>query len=100
MITNLFTGRPARGIVNRLVSELGPISSIVPDFPLASSALAPLRAKSESQGSKDFVNLWSGQAASVARRGVPAGELTRVLASEALRKLRSSNVSRFPTFNR
>jgi nitronate monooxygenase len=87
MITNLFTGRPARGIVNRLISELGPMSSIVPDFPLASSAVAPLRAKSEPQGSKDFVNLWSGQAACVARRGVPAGELTRALASEALKKL-------------
>jgi nitronate monooxygenase len=59
----------------------------VPDFPLASSAVAPLRAKSEAQGSEDFVNLWSGQAASVAHRGVPAGELTRALASEALKKL-------------
>jgi nitronate monooxygenase len=87
VITNLFTGRPARGIVNRLISEVGPMSSIVPDFPLASSAMAPLRAKSEQHGSDDFVNLWSGQAASMAHRGLSAGDLTRALASEALRKL-------------
>jgi nitronate monooxygenase len=86
MITNVFTGRPARGIVNRLMLDLGPISSIAPSFPLAADALAPLRAKSESAGSRDFMNLWSGQAARLARE-LPAGELTRLLAAEALAKL-------------
>lgn len=88
MITNVFTGRPARGIANRLMLEVGPMASAVPHFPLASSAVAPLRAKSESAGSVDFMNLWSGQAARLARRGVPAGELTRGLASEALNELK------------
>jgi nitronate monooxygenase len=87
MITNVFTGRPARGIVNRLILEVGPMASAVPNFPLASSAVGPLRAKSEPAGSKDFMNLWSGQAARLARRGVPAGEMTRALASEALARL-------------
>jgi nitronate monooxygenase len=87
MITNVFTGRPARGIVNRLMLEVGPIASTVPSFPLASSAVGPLRARSEPTGSRDFMNLWSGQAARLARRGVPAGELTRALASEALARL-------------
>jgi nitronate monooxygenase len=87
MITNVFTGRPARGIVNRLMLEVGPMASNAPNFPLASSAVAPLRAKSEQSGTKDFTNLWSGQAAGLARRGVPAGEMTRALASEALAKL-------------
>lgn len=59
--TNIFTGRPARGIVNRIVRELGPISSAVPQFPLAASAIAPLRAKAESVGSSDFSPLWAGQ---------------------------------------
>ncbi len=86
-VTNVFTGRPARGIVNRLMSEIGPISSAAPRFPLASSAIAPLRAKSEPAGSSDFMNLWCGQAARLARRGLAAGELTRVLASEALTRL-------------
>ncbi|MGO9605777.1 MAG: NAD(P)H-dependent flavin oxidoreductase [Candidatus Binataceae bacterium] len=86
MITNVFTGRPARGIVNRVMVELGPISSIAPNFPLAGAALAPLRAKSEPAGSGDFVNMWSGQAARLARE-MPAGELTKALAAEALAKL-------------
>jgi nitronate monooxygenase len=60
-VTNLFSGRPARGIVNRVMRELGPISTMIPDFPLASSALAVLRAKAESQGRGDFSPLWSGQ---------------------------------------
>jgi nitronate monooxygenase len=87
MITNVFTGRPARGIANRLMLEVGPMASTAPAFPLASSAVGPLRAKSEPSGSKDFMNLWSGQAAPLAKRGVPAGELTRALASEALARL-------------
>ena len=70
MVTNVFTGRPARGIVNRLMREAGPLSPAAPSFPLAGSAIAPLRAKSEPAGSSDFMNLWSGQAASMARRGL------------------------------
>ena len=60
-LTNLFTGRPARGIVNRLMHELGAISSAAPEFPLATAAIAPLRAKAEAQGSGDFSPLWAGQ---------------------------------------
>jgi nitronate monooxygenase len=78
-LTNLFTGRPARGIVNRLMTELGPISAAAPAFPLATSAIAPLRAKAESQGSGDFSPLWCGQNASGCRE-VPAAQLTRELA--------------------
>jgi nitronate monooxygenase len=89
MITNVFTGRPARGIVNRLMREQGPLSSAAPAFPSAGAALAPLRAKAEAAGSGDFTNLWSGQAARLAHRSLPAGELTRRLAREALAKLGS-----------
>ena len=78
-VTNLFSGRPARGIVNRLMRELGPVSTAVPDFPLASSALAALRAKAEGQGRGDFSPLWSGQNASGCRE-IPAADLTRELA--------------------
>jgi nitronate monooxygenase len=86
VITNLFTGRPARGIVNRLMREVGPLSPDAPPFPFAGGALVPLRAKAEAAGSGDFTNLWSGQAAKLARP-MPAGELTRKLAAEALAKL-------------
>jgi nitronate monooxygenase len=85
-LTNVFTGRPARGIVNRLMREIGPISAVAPAFPLAGGAIAPLRAKTEAAGLGDFVNLWSGQAAALAK-AMPAGEMTRVLAQEALERM-------------
>jgi nitronate monooxygenase len=78
-LTNVFTGRPARGIVNRLMRELGPLCPAAPEFPLATSAIAPLRAKAEAEGSGDFSPLWSGQNATGCRE-VPAGEITRALA--------------------
>lgn len=80
-LTNVFTGRPARGIVNRIMCEAGPISELAPAFPLAGGALAPLRAKAEQQGSGDFTSLWSGQAARLGRE-MPAGQLTRILGEE------------------
>jgi nitronate monooxygenase len=85
-LTNIFTGRPARGIMNRVMREVGPLSDEAPDFPLAGGALAPLRAASEPNGSGDFMSLWSGQAARLAPH-LPAGELTRRLAEEALAKI-------------
>jgi nitronate monooxygenase len=79
-LTNVFTGRPARGIVNRIIREQGPISPHAPAFPLATSAMGPLRAKAEASGSGDFSPLWSGQNAAGCRE-IPAAELTRQLAS-------------------
>jgi nitronate monooxygenase len=81
-LTNVFSGRPARGIVNRLIREVGPISDAAPEFPLAATALAPLRAAAERQGSADFTPLWSGQNASGCQE-VPAAELTQEFARGA-----------------
>jgi len=78
-LTNVFTGRPARGIVNRVMREVGPISTAVPQFPLATAAMAPLRAKAEARGSGDFSPLWSGENATGCREA-PAAEVTRELA--------------------
>lgn len=75
-LTNIFTGRPARSIVNRFIREQGPMSDIVPAFPLATAAAAALRAKAESKGSGDFSPLWSGQDATGCRE-IPAAELMR-----------------------
>lgn len=80
-LTNIFTGRPARGIVNRIMKELGPICAAAQVFPLATSAIAPLRAKAESRGSGDFSPLWSGQNASGCKE-IPAAALTRLLAAD------------------
>jgi nitronate monooxygenase len=79
-LTNVFTGRPARGIVNRVMRELGPISAAAPEFPLAAAAIAPLRAKAESLGRGDFSPLWSGENASGCKE-IPAADLTRELAA-------------------
>lgn len=80
-LTNRFSGRPARGIVNRVMRELGPIGDDVVPFPLASRAMAPLRKVAEAQGLADFTSLWSGQNASGCRE-VPAAEQLASLAGE------------------
>jgi nitronate monooxygenase len=87
-LTNLFTGRPARGLVNRLMREVGPLSTDAPAFPTAGGALMPLKAKAEAGGSADFSSLWAGQAASLGRE-MGAGDLTRTLWGEALERLRA-----------
>lgn len=82
-LTNIFTGRPARGIVNQAMRDLGPLSRDAPAFPLAGNAMAPLRAAAEARGDSGFSPLWSGQAARLGRE-LPAADLTRVLAEEAM----------------
>lgn len=86
-LTNLFTGRAARGIVNRVMRELGPMCPLAPVFPLAGGALTPLRAIAEPLGSGDFMNLWAGQGLAM-RHTLDAEALTRHLAHQALDKLR------------
>ena len=81
-LTNLFSGRPARGILNRVMRDVGPLSTEPTAFPTAGGALAPLKAAAEATGSGDFTSLWSGQAAPLGRE-MGAGELTRTLANEA-----------------
>ena len=75
-LTNLFTGRPARGIVNRVMRELGPMHPAAPAFPLATADMAPLRAAAEAQGSSDFTPLWAGQNAASCRSAA-AADITR-----------------------
>lgn len=87
VLTNIFTGRPARGIVNRLIRELGSMRDHVPAFPRASHALAPLRAHAEARGSGDFSPLWAGQGAAMAK-DTDAATLTRELMDEALSLIR------------
>lgn len=89
-LTNVFTGRPARGIVNRLMRELGPMSSLAPAFPLAGGALAALRAHAEAAGDDGFMPLWSGQARRA--HALSAQALTEMLARETLALLRAGSV--------
>jgi nitronate monooxygenase len=86
VITNVMTGRPARGVANRVMREVGPISPHAPAFPHAATALGPLKAAAEKLGKVDFTNLWAGQALRLGRE-MPAAELTRALAGAALSRL-------------
>ena len=86
VLTNVFTGRPARGIINRFVREQGPMSDTAPPFPTAVSGSFALRQKAKAQNSGDFSPLWAGQASRLSR-SLPAAELTKRLAEEALRRI-------------
>jgi nitronate monooxygenase len=81
-LTNVFTGRPARSLANRMLRELGPISDAAPQFPVASEAVQPLSAEAIRRGLPDFGPLWAGQAAALGRE-MGAGDLTRSLAAES-----------------
>ena len=82
-LTNIFTGRPARGIVNRYVREMGPMSLEAPAFPLAAGASQPVRAAGEANGSSDFTPLWSGQAPTLAREESSSAVVARLIAETA-----------------
>lgn len=86
VITNVMTGRPARGVANRVMREVGPISPDAPAFPHSATAFGPLKAAAEKLGKVDFTNLWAGQAVRLGRE-MPAAELTRALAGAALARL-------------
>jgi nitronate monooxygenase len=85
VLTDVFTGRPARALSNRLTRELGPLHGTTPDFPTPMLTLAPLRRKAEQQGSREFSPYWAGQAAPLGRE-MPAEALTRALAEAALER--------------
>lgn len=81
-VTNVLTGRPARGVINRIMREIGPLSPDALPFPLAGGALGPMRAATEKLGQGDFQPLWSGQAGALAREG-SAESITRNIADTA-----------------
>jgi nitronate monooxygenase len=87
VVTNVFTGKPARVIANRLTREVGPIADAPPDFPLPLGELAALRAKAEPHGSSDFTPLWAGQAAALECE-LSARELTDKLVKQTLERFR------------
>jgi nitronate monooxygenase len=87
VLTNVFSGRPARALANRLAREVGPIADAAPDFPLPVGALAALRAKAEQQGRNDFTPLWAGQAVALGTE-LPAKALAQRLVSEAIAQLK------------
>ena len=87
-LTNIFSGRPARGIMNHAMRTLGPLSDLAPPFPTAGAGLAPLKAKAEADGSGDYSSMWSGQAPGFAKPG-SAAALTGAMAEQARDILKS-----------
>jgi len=85
-VTNVFSGRPPRALVNRLACEIGFLADAVPDFPLPLGELEPLRAAAEQKGSRDFTPLWSGQTAAL-NREMPAAMLMQITVKESLERL-------------
>jgi nitronate monooxygenase len=83
VFTNLLTGGLARGLRGRLVNELGAVRAEAPPYPLANAALSPIRTAAEKQGEYGFGPMWAGQSAPLGQK-LPAAELTRKLASDAL----------------
>jgi len=86
VITNVMTGRPARGVANRVIREVGPIAPEALAFPHSATALGPLKLAAEKLDKVDFTNLWAGQAVRLGKE-LPAAELTRALAGAALARM-------------
>ncbi|WP_281214010.1 NAD(P)H-dependent flavin oxidoreductase [Shewanella insulae] len=82
-LTNLFSGRPARGLVNRAMSELGPINDVAPAFPYATNLMAQLRKASEARDTSDFSPLWCGQNVGSCKK-ISAGEMTLALMQQVM----------------
>jgi nitronate monooxygenase len=87
VVSNLFTGRPARVLASRLTREVGPMLDAPPDFPLPLGAILPLISHAAQRDSNDFAPLWSGEAAALAR-DLPGQRLTAELAKGALERFR------------
>ncbi len=87
VITNVMTGKPARGVANRAMREVGPISPDAPAFPHSATAFGPIKQAAEKAGKVDFTNMWAGQAVRLGRE-MPAAELTRAIATDALARMR------------
>jgi nitronate monooxygenase len=79
-LTRAFTGRTARGLVNRFLDEHSPAAPVA--YPEIHYATAPLRAAARRRGDGDAFNLWAGQA-HVLAQARPAGEIVRALAADA-----------------
>ena len=86
VVTNVMTGRPARGVANRAMREMGPMCPDAPAFPHSAAALAPLKLAAEKLGKVDFTSLWAGQAVRLGRE-MPAAEVTQALAGGALARM-------------
>ncbi|HWC17483.1 MAG TPA: nitronate monooxygenase [Terriglobales bacterium] len=80
-ITRAFSGRPARGIANRFMTEIEQDEASIPEFPTQNALTRPLRTAAAKQGRAEFLSLWAGQGLTLARKQ-PAAQLIEQLARE------------------
>jgi nitronate monooxygenase len=79
-VTRAFSGRAARGIVNRFMREIDAAGDVLP-FPLQNALTRPLRTAAATQGRAEFLSLWAGQGVRMARRQT-AADLVAALVKE------------------
>jgi nitronate monooxygenase len=79
--TRAFSGRPARGVINRMMVELATVDADIPPYPIQNRLTQELRAEANKQGRAEFISLWAGQAVGLAR-AEPAADIVRRLAAE------------------
>lgn len=80
-LTRAFSGRHARGVVNTYMEKLRGVEGELPPYPVQNALTGELRQAAARQGKADYMSLWAGQGAGMART-LPAAELVRVLAAE------------------
>lgn len=80
-LTRVFSGRPARGIVNPMMGALAADEDTVPPYPVQNALTGPLRRAAAAQGRASHLSLWAGQGVPAARV-LPAAELVRTLEIE------------------
>lgn len=86
LVTEKFSGKPARGLANRFVREMQHRAAPQLPFPAQNALTGALRAAAARAGNPDFVALWAGQAAALAR-ALPAAQLVATLEAETLEAL-------------
>jgi nitronate monooxygenase len=89
-IITAFSGRPARGLRNRILDVFESAGSPSAGWPRHSGLWADIRAESDGRGSGDYTTLWAGQAAGLAGdTDVAAGEIVAQIVAEAEATLRA-----------
>ena len=88
-VTEKFSGKPARGIANRFVREMGRSDAAQLAFPAQNSVTGKLRAAAAQAGNPDFLAMWAGQGLALSR-ALPAADLIARLESETVEAIRST----------
>ncbi len=80
-LTRIFSGRPARGIINDAMRALAPHEADIPAYPIQNALMGPVRRAAAQAGDAEYIALWAGQGVGAAR-ALAAGALAQALAQE------------------